>query len=138
MVRDDYKQSGFPLCNVAPVICIDADCSYYIAYNRFDLVALLRKFDIKTCFGVWPGKKNTDCFDLDPKAYVDMPLPPELHKDIDNANDILVEMESEGAFYRISYMPKDSPDGVRIQSKDPAVYEFVKKAALKFKVKFEE
>src|SRR5512135_2368334 len=103
MIRKDFETGGFPLQNLAPAICICADYSIQMAYNKFDLVKILKNNDVRSCYGVWPGKKMTDSFVLDPKSYSEMPLPPENSKDIDNASEIIVHMEEGQSFLKVSY-----------------------------------
>ena len=134
MIRKDFETGGFPLQNLSPAICIDANYNFHMAYNRFELITLLRTKDIKTCFGIWPGKKNTDGFIMDPKIYVALPLPPEEHKEIDNAIEITVYMEGE-KFSRMSYFL--NKDEVKIESKDSALFNYVKKVGLRFSLVFE-
>jgi hypothetical protein len=133
MLRRDFQTGGFPLRDLCPVLCIGADDSLHIVYNKFDFITLLQTKNIRLCCGVWPGKKTTDGFVLDPKAYASAPKPPEEHKDIDNAEAITVIME-KSLFSKLRYSLKDQTP---IESRDSDLLEYIKKSGLRFSLVFE-
>jgi hypothetical protein len=133
MIRKDFETGGFPLQNLAPVMCICADYSVQMAYNKFDLVNILKNYDIRSCYGVWPGKKTTDSFLLDPKIYIALPLPPENSKEIDNASEIIVHMEAGQSFLKVSY----TVGGTEYESKSKELLDYIKKAGVRFSLVFD-
>ena len=133
MISRDFEHGKFPICRRAPVIC------YYenglrIVYNRYDLRNFLEKHGLSCrCVGVWPGKKSTDCFVLNPKSYSTIEIPPEIHKEIDSAEDITVELGPEGFFEKLTYTPGTFvEDRTPILSKDRNLFDYIKKSGLKF------
>ena len=139
MIRKDFEKGGFPLNGRCPVLCIDANHNLQMAYTRYDLVAILKSKDVRCCYGVWPGKKETDSFFLDPKVYAALPIPPESNKDIDNAGKITAYMEG-GKFSKIVYgfdhENVEGPDFDTV-SRNPDLFDYIKKAGLKFSLVFE-
>jgi hypothetical protein len=136
MIRNDFETGGFPLCDKSPVLCVADDFKIHAVYNRYDLITLLKtESNIRACYGVWPGKKSTDVFPLNPKAYVELPLPPEMHKDIDSAAWITVCTEFDGGFSKLSYCPKEAT--VTVESKDKALFDYIKKIGLRYTSVFE-
>lgn len=133
MIRKEFEKGGFPLCSIAPILCIDENFALYVAYNRYDLIKILKTQKIKVCYGIWPGKWTSDCFIIDPQAYINIPIPPEEHKEIDNSKDIIVDLTKDGIFVKIQYLPR-KPDAVWIESKDENLYSFIKNSNIKFRV----
>jgi len=97
MIRKDFIEKGFPVCKRAPIICITREGAIQPSYSRFELNKTLQstpnRDDIVACFGVWPGKTNTDCFIINPEAYVRI-LPKEADANIDSAIEIGIEGET--------------------------------------------
>lgn len=133
MIRNDFITGGFPVCLRAPIICILANSQLKIAYNRFDLKEISSKNKIELCFGVWPGKKTTDCFLIDPKAYTSH-CPPERHKNIDSAENIIVQKDTEGNFIGISYLPFG--ETTWIVSYEPLLFDYIRLNGLKYTSSF--
>jgi hypothetical protein len=135
MIIKDFEKGCFPVCAKAPVLCIDAGYNLHVADNRFVFVSILKMHDITGCYGVWPGKKNSDCFILDPKAYAGIAVPPEINKEIDSAERIILCLDSDHNFSKISYVMRDSD--VMIDSRDKSLYDYVKKTGLKYSTAFD-
>ena len=139
MIRKDFEKGGFPLSETAPVLCIARDLQgkleLHMAYTRYDLINILKTYIIQGCYGVWPGKYNTDTFPLDPEAYAAMVVPPEQFKDIDNAEAITVSTRLDGGFAKISYLPKNAEVTIESQNKD--LFAYVKKIGLRYTTIFE-
>lgn len=133
MLRMDYYTEGFPVNKRIPVICILKDNSILIAYNRFDLRQIIINNTLNTCIGVWPGKINTDVFSINPETYKEI-YPPEINKDIDDANEIEIFFCSPGTnFERLIYTIGDK----RIESKNPILYQYIKLTNKKYRTTFE-
>ena len=131
MILRDFETGGFPISRRSPVICMISDGSVKAVYNRFDLKNIINSSTNLSCIGVWPGKKNTDCFILDPDAYKNL-APPEIHKDIDSAEDIKIFINSDGYFMKISYVPGAfSSDRTPHESEDINLCSYIKAAGLK-------
>jgi hypothetical protein len=130
MILKDFFEGGFPIGLLSPVICIRQDHPPYMAYNRTDLVEVLKLGHTIICLGVWPGKKSTDCFILDPEAYSKTPLPPATHKKIDNADYIHVQMDKDQKFVEMSYRVKDTD--YMIKSQDIALFDYIKRSGLRY------
>lgn len=126
MILNDFKLGGFPITKRSPVICTLEDKQVLVAYNRYDLKNIITNHYVISCVGVWPGKKNSDCFILDPEAYII--APPERYKDIDNATDIKVYFDSNGLFMKITYIINDT---VTVESDDKKLLEYTRKVKLK-------
>ena len=135
MIRQDFFKGGFPVCAVVPVICVDENFQVLVAYNKFDWVKILQQNNIQACHGIWPGKKVSDCFILDPKAYAQMLLPPEDHKEIDSASNITVYVNRATEFVKVAYLPKESD--VIIESRNLLLYDYVKKSGIRYATAFE-
>lgn len=138
MIRNDYFTGSFPISRRVPVICTHGT-EVKISYNNYDLKQVLSVYRTQgvdkeiTCFGVWPGKINTDIFLLD-QNYYGYIAPPEIHKDIDSAKEITVRQVG-GVFSELEYIPGSiSPDQTPIISKDPLLFSYVSKAGLRYKV----
>jgi len=126
MILRDFESGGFPITKRSPVICTLPNGSVKVAYNRFDLKKIITINKLISCVGMWPGKKNTDCFILDPEAYTI--APPERYKDIDSATDLKVYLDPDGAFMKITYIINDL---VTVESDDKELLEYVRKVKLK-------
>lgn len=132
MIRKDCYETGFPLCRRAPILCTTHQGEIMVAYNRFELKALLNRVDIASCAGVWPGKMNTDVFILDPKSYCQF-VPPESDADIDSAESITLVIDEGDP--RVEYVPgPHAQDKTTILSRDPTLYEYVLKSGIQHKV----
>jgi len=132
MLLKDFETGGFPISRRSPVICTIIDGQVKVAYNRYELYHTILKFHTTTrkmisCVGMWPGKKNTDCFRLNPDCYTD--APPEQHKEIDNATEIRIYTDPNGTFMKVEY----DLDGVTIEAKEEKLALYVKNVRLKFK-----
>jgi hypothetical protein len=133
MISHDFEHGKFPICRRAPVICFFEN-GLRIIYNRYDLYNFLNKNGLTCrCIGVWPGKKSTDCFVLNPKSYSTIDIPPEMHKEIDSAEGIVVKLSSDGIFEELTYTPGTfAEDRTPVLSKEIKLFEYVKKSGLKF------
>ena len=136
MVRKDFETGGFPINRRCPVFCFSKAGELFIAYNRFTLGMTLKLKTIIKCFGVWPGKINTDCFPLRVSCYTDTPLPPQEHQFIDDSPDIKIVYENGGLiFKRISYVSEDfKGNQTEIESKDEKLKDYLVKSGLKYTV----
>jgi len=135
MIRNDFYTGGFPISKRVPIICV-LEQNITVCYNNYDLKLILdlyrsqKLIDKVACFGVWPGKMNTDLFLID-HNYYGFVSPPEIHKDIDSA--LLIEVFlSGGEFEELVYIsPLPLSESIRVT--DPAVYDYVKKIGMRFK-----
>lgn len=131
MILRDFLTGGFPITRRSPAVCMISDGSVKVAYNRFDLKNIINSSLVLNCIGVWPGKKNTDCFILDPDAYRNL-APPERYKDIDSAEDIKIFINPDGYFVKISYIPGAfSSDRTPHESEDMNLCSYIQTAGLK-------
>lgn len=128
MIRNDYKDGGFPISRRNPVVGVSQDGQVHVAYNRYDLKQMLGRNIISIC-GVWPGNKNSDVFPLDHICYREnLPVPPEQDKEIDSSPEIVVKVTKEQEFRGVAYYNVAS--GEKTLSTNPSVYEYLKKAPL--------
>ena len=146
MIRKDFIDGGFPISRKSPVICTDLsvrpdkgislkDLSRSVlCYNRFDLKKSIEEWSPNIeCIGIWPGKKTTDGFILNPDVYKKY-APPEIFKDIDSADSITVIFNTDNIFNRILYTPGTFSDSqVPVMSTDRALYEYAVNVGLKFR-----
>jgi hypothetical protein len=134
MIRKDFEDGGFPINNRAPVMCVTVEGLVLIAYNNYDLKRLLDTKDMKIrkLLGIWPGKRNTDIFVLKPECYGKM-APPKEHKDIDNAETIVIEYAKDNNFSAVMYALHQGPVTT---SKDPALEGYLKVAGKKYMVRY--
>ena len=131
MIRYNFEQGNFPISRRSPVICI-FERILKVVYNRFDLKKAINLPDIRICLGIWPGKKNTDCFVLNPEAYLNSVVPPEEHKDIDSAEKITIMSDLQKKFIKIIYIPGNFDNNkVPIESKDMKLFDYIKNTGLK-------
>lgn len=132
MIRKDFINGGFPINKRNPVFTFMKDGNVKISYNRHDLKRSLEG-DVLKCFGVWPGKINTDCFPLDPQAYAIGP--PEKYKEIDDAWDVTVMYNKEtDEFEKVSYMiNQDDGTALEVVSSDKPLQEYILKIGLQHK-----
>lgn len=135
MIREEYYEAGFPICATVPVICVRDDFKVLVAYSKFELVRILQENKVKCCHGIWPGKKMSDCFILDPEKYVKTLIPPEDHKEIDNASEITLCLDTDCNFIKVSYLPRNSD--VVIETKNQLVLDYLKKAGIRYATVFE-
>jgi len=136
MVRKEFIQGGFPVNRRAPIIGLTSDNELHIFYSHYDLHKLAQTKEISKCIGIWPGKKNTDCFILDPKVYSKY-SPSVIHKDIDSAEEINVFF-SGSDFDRIEYKPGPFAENrTTIISRDKKLYQYLNNIGVKFKRFFE-
>ncbi len=145
MLITDFEDGGFPISIHTPIICTvlreDNDdplmSESIMAYNRYELKKIITTRKIVYLLGIWPGKRVTDGYPLKPEKYKDFPVPPERYKNIDSAIDIIIMMDKD-QFSKIIYKPGPrSEDHVLIESDDFKLYEYVRKAGLKYKTVFE-
>jgi len=135
LIRKEFFDGGFPMNRRAPVICSLPDGDIRLAYNRYDLKNIIDNEDIINCTGVWHGKKNTDCFILDPDSYCKY-APPENYKEIDSAEEVTVFLDS-GIFDRIEFKPSPWSDDQRLRmTRNEKVYQYLLDAGLRFKRSF--
>jgi len=142
VILKDYIDGGFPITRRSPVICTCMTCATsMLLYNRYDLKKFIKSDKKKhtfpsviSCIGIWPGKKTTDGFILNPEAYTRY-SPPEEHKDIDSAESITVLLHSDSVFDHIIYIPGSFSDSlIPVVSTDKTLYEYIKNAGLKSKI----
>jgi len=138
MILKDFLNGGFPISRTSPVLCVNDHGNVFLAYSHADLRAVLHGGNnITRCLGVWPGKKTTDCFVMDPTKY-GLYSPPDLHRDIDSAVDIEVFVDRENNFIRLEYTPgPHATDRTRVVSKDQLLFDYVGKVNLRRKVVLE-
>ena len=135
MIRKEFKDGGFPLNRRSPVICYLSDGEMRIAYNHSQLKDIIDNEDVRTCAGIWPGKKTTDGFELNPKAYNKFSLP-EKYKDLDSALQVTVFFEG-GDFDRIEYTPGPHEEDQRLHmTRNKEVYQYLLDVNLRFKRSF--
>jgi len=134
MVLKDFLSGGFPITRRTPVICSFADGTVEVVYNRYALKEVTERIVKKsTCLGVWPGKKNTDCFLINPEKYCEK-VPPKEHADIDSAVEIKIVRDEDGIFQGIEYQPGPfALNQASIISTDKELFEYIKYARLKSK-----
>lgn len=135
MILKDFLNGGFPISRTAPVLCVNDHGNVFVAYSHSDLNKILHGGNnITRCLGMWPGKKSTDCFVMDPTKY-GLHTPPDLHRDIDSAIDVEVFLDPGGNLKRVEYTPgPHAADRTRVESKDPNLYEYISKINLRCKV----
>jgi len=135
MILHDFEKLGFPISKRAPVLCFGTDGKVYVAYNRYSLRLVMQKIEIVKSIGVWPGRKNTDCFVLDPAAYKTTPVPPAENADIDSADDVTVFYGPDDQFLRVAYKedPIDHSESVCISTK-AELLTYIEQAGIKHKV----
>jgi len=135
MLLNDFKEGGFPLTRRSPVVVTYTDCTVKVANNRYELKELIcnvpDKASVASCIGFWPGKKNTDCFTLSLDSY-NKYAPPESHKEIDNASEIIVFTTTDGTFVKVLYILDD----MTFLGKEKELIEYIKKVGLRFKSSF--
>jgi len=142
MLLTDFKNGGFPITRRSPVICTiengkrDLLNKFQVipAYNRFDLKKIIVTYNVISCVGVWPGKKNSDCFFLDPEYY--KIAPPERHKEIDSAKEIIIYYDTHGNYMKVVYTM--SEDTYSIECGKQELLNYIKKVGLKFKNRYEK
>jgi hypothetical protein len=136
VIRKDFETGGFPISRRCPVFCLSDAGELFIAYNRFTLGITLRIRTIKKCVGIWPGKRNTDCFPLRVSCYNAIPVPPKEHQLIDDSPEIKVIYETGGiSFKRISYVSEDlKGNQIKVESTDEKLKDYIIKSGLQYKV----
>ena len=133
MIRKDFEDSGFPICKRAPVLCFSKSGDVHIAYNHYALKRILEEHDILQCMGIWPGKRNTDCFPLNPDEYAKY-APPEKHRDIVDAEEIKVHRGKDGKHLEICYTMRDNRGNCYdVVSQEPELYQYLAEAGLRYK-----
>lgn len=136
MLINDFKEGGFPISNHTPIICVHESGKATPVYSYYDLKETITNNKIIHLLGVWPGKRNTDCYPLDILIYSKVPIPPVLHKNIDSAVKIVIIMES-GEFSKVVYRPGPKCDNkTALESNDKELYEYIKKVGLNYKIKY--
>ena len=133
MIRNDFEDGCFPINSRAPVICTTTEGLVLLAYNNYDLKRILdnKNIKIRKLLGVWPGKKNTDLFILNPIKYGKL-APPLEHKDIDNAETIVIEY-SKSTFQTVMYALPGEPLKT---CNDPLLEGYIKAIGKKYMVRF--
>jgi hypothetical protein len=136
MIRKDFETGGFPINRRCPVLCLSDAGELFIAYNRFTLGITLRVKTIKKCVGIWPGKRNTDCFPLKISCYKAIPLPPKEHQLIDDSTNIKIIYETDGMVFKcVSYISEDlKGNQIEIKSNDEKLKDYIIKSGLQYKV----
>jgi len=136
MIKRDFETGGFPINRRSPVLCLTGEGNIYVVYNRFDLRVALHRATIVKMLGVWPGKRNTDCYVLNPSAYMDVPIPPAGHADIDSAADVVVINDKDEHFIRLLYRD-DVTKFEAVESRSSELLEYIKVAGIKHRVTHE-
>ena len=132
MFRKDFETGRFPISKRSPVIGLSKNGSICVAYNRSDLRDIANMPEI-ALIGVWPGKKNTDLFYLNPGCYKSIPIPPKGHEDIDSAESIIISYITPGTFDRVTYQ---LPEQVPILCKDKSIVDYIKESGIRHSVVF--
>lgn len=133
MIRKEYETGGFPITRRTPIVCLFLDGHVKICYNRLTLKKTIEKQGGPVrCLGVWPGKKSTDCFLINPEYYIKFSDIPEIYADIDSAVDISIIKEG-GIFSSVVFIPYDSEDRVTVVCKDRKLYDYIISVGLKNK-----
>lgn len=123
MVKKDFETGGFPINNRNPVICLTNESKILIAYNRYKLHYILKYYNVIKCFGIWPGKTNTDIYVLDKNAYGNfVPVPPKEYSDIDNCSEITIVCEKTGSFKEVRFRIPEQTEMSRSDSIELANY----------------
>jgi hypothetical protein len=83
--------------------------------------------------GIWPGRFTTDCFPLKIECYINLSVPPQEHREIDDSPEIKVIYERPSKFRRVSYV-KENFDGNKIDvvSEDECLKNYVIGVGLKY------
>lgn len=134
MILNDYETGGFPITRRSPVICFFSDGTVEVTYNRFELKKVIDKhknLSLSKCLGVWPGKKNTDCFIINPEMYC-AHVPPEIYADIDSAEEIIIVINEKNIFEGVRYTPgPHAKDRTPVISRDQSLINYIIYAGLK-------
>jgi hypothetical protein len=125
MIKNDFRDGGFPINSQNPVLCVTKEGDIYVAYDRFGLGTAIKAGKVFKCVGIWPGKKNTDVFPLNPEFYTAMP--PSEYRDIDNALSIMVKYVS-GEFSELRYKTMEN---VEVLVKDVELLKYITSLGLK-------
>lgn len=134
LILNDFFTGGFPINRKSPVMCITDDGGVTIAYNRHMLHSILNEKRIKSCFGIWPGKKYTGVFNLCVEEYADAPYPPKEHADIDSAESVMVHLEN-GEFDSIVYTPgPQESDHTPVVCKDVKLFDYIRTVSLRHQI----
>lgn len=135
MIRNDFQSGGFPINRHSPVLCYSSENRLFIAYDNYTLKTILNTVDVKKCVGVWPGKRDTDIFRLNPDNYKNMIVPPSDLRDIDHAEEITVFEEKE-KFVKVEWLTYDE-QGVLLKraSDDKKLHDYIVRAGRKHKTK---
>lgn len=129
MIRKDFIDTGFPISKTSPVICTKNNI-IELCYNRFDLRRAIALNPEISCVGIWPGKRITDGFTLNPTSYINIPIPPEEHKDIDSAEKIIVFLKDK-KFFKIEYIISDT----KFESEDINLCRYIRSAGLNYSIR---
>lgn len=139
MILKDFIDGGFPITRRTPVICTCMTCATtQLFYNRYDFKKFIDEDKKKhtcpsvvSCIGLWPGKRTTDGFILNPEVYTRY-SPPEEHKDIDSAESITVFSHGDSVFSHVTYTPGSfSNKLIPVVSSDKTLFDYIKNAGLK-------
>lgn len=132
MWRSDFTEGNFPITRRNPIIAYIKENDAKVAYNRFQLRSILQSNKVHCLFGVWPGKKNTDLFVLDPTKYKDIPTPPEKHQEIDSSPEVVVKLDKDGFVRGIAYHNQQTDEHVLTQ--EAQIYDYVKSVGIKHRI----
>jgi hypothetical protein len=130
MILRDFYTGGFPIRNTAPVLCFSKDGEVSVAYDSSSLSHLISSKEIYQIIGVWPGKKNTDCFLLSKEHYGNL-KPPKGHELVDQAKKIVL-IYVKGIFSKVVYSV-EGKEGI-FDSGDKALADYIITAGLQHKV----
>ena len=131
MIRKEFKDGGYPLTRKTPIICIGEDKDY-IAGNVLELFEIISNHKILRCYGVWPGKLNTDFFEIDPQKYTEL-IPPKEYADVDSAKYIKIFMKNTKPV-SILYIFRSKG----VVSSDESLINYVMKKGLRYTVSGEK
>jgi len=136
MIKHDFETGGFPINRRAPVLCLTGTGNIYVVYNRFDLRVALGRYVVVKMLGIWPGKRHTDCFVLNPDEYKDTPAPPADHADIDSAEDVVLVYDKKESFLRITYR-EDVTKASVVVSDSQELLHYIEQAGIRHRVTHE-
>lgn len=135
MIRNDFQNGGFPINRHCPVLCYSSENRLFIAYDNYTFKTILNSVAVKKCVGVWPGKRDTDVFRLNPDNYANMIVPPAKLRNIDHAEEITV-LEKNGKFIKVEWLIYNDPGVLFKQtSNNKDLHDYIIRAGRKHKTK---
>jgi len=143
MFRNDFATGQFPISKRCPVIGFHhhgkrstPGFPVSVVYNHKNLreMAIDGLYGKITMVGIWPGKRNTDLFYLNPDYYKDISIPPEGHEDIDSADAIIISYSAPNVFDHVTYQFSEQTP---IICKDPSIVNYIKESGIRHTVVLE-